>query len=79
MDTELLFFNGRTIDFRRIGNLIKALRLDPKFVYDTRRTLADYLEMDRRLDRDQYDRLALIGGTERIWFSEGQKMKGRHL
>lgn len=75
MDTELLFFNGRTIDFRRIGNLIKALRLDPKFVYDTRRTLADYLEMDRRLDRDQYDRLALIGGTERIWFNEGQKKK----
>ena len=31
--------------------------------------------MDRRLDRDQYDRLALISGTERIWFSEGQKMK----
>ena len=75
MDTELIFFDNRIIDCRRIGNLIKALHLDPKFVYDTRRTLANYLEMDRRLDRDQYDRLALISGTERIWFSEGQKMK----
>lgn len=74
-DTELLLYENRPIDLKRIGNLIKALHCDPKFVFDTRRTLADYLEMDRRLDRDQYDRLALITGTERIWFNEGEKIK----
>ena len=75
MDTELLFFEGRKIDLRRIGNLINALHLDPRFIYDTRRTLSNYLEMDRRLDRDEYDRLALISGTERIRFSEGGKSR----
>lgn len=74
-DTELLFYQNRTIDLRRIGNLIKALHLDPKFVFDTRRTLANYLEMDRRLDRAQYDNLALISGTERVWFNEGEITK----
>ena len=74
-DTELILYQNRTIDLRRIGNLIKALHLDPKFVFDTRKTLANYLEMDRRLDRDQYDNLALTSGTERIRFNEGQKIK----
>ncbi len=75
-DSELVIYNGRTVDLKRIGDLINALKLDPRFILDTQRTLNAYLEMDRRLDREQYDRLALISGTERIYFSDGKKIRG---
>ncbi len=64
-DTELIMYNGRTIDLKHIGNLLKALRIDPKFILETQRTLENYLEMDIRLDREDYDKLAILSGFER--------------
>ena len=74
-DTELIMYNGRPIDLKHIGNLLKALRLDPKFILETHRTLENYLEMDIRLDREDYDKLALISGFERKNYSDNSKYR----
>ena len=74
-DTELIMYNGRPIDLKHIGNLLKALRLDPKFILETYRTLENYLEMDIRLDREDYDKLALISGFERKNYSDNSKYR----
>ena len=74
-DIELIIYNGRTVTMKQIGNLLKALRIDPKFIIETQRTLNNYLEMDIRLDREDYERLMLISGYERKNYSNNTKYR----
>ncbi len=72
-DSELILYKGKPVDIKHFGNLIKALRIDPKFILETQRILNNYLEMDIMLDRDEYENLAIISGMKRVRYVDGVK------